>query len=78
MNAKEARKKTKEINLDEINSQYARVKDEISEGVYKGKYECFVYEFLIKDVKDQLISEGFIIKSNQGGMNETVTRIIWE
>jgi len=83
MNADEARRKALEINTNAINSQYAEIKKRISkavlgsETVSGGKYQLFVYEYILPDVQTKLESEGFIIGDNTGRYNDTTIKISW-
>jgi len=77
MNAKEARQTALENNLNQFNSQYASIQKAIAKAVNQGKYDIFVYEHIIPDVKNKLESEGFKVGQNQGRYNETTINISW-
>ena len=77
MNAKEAREKALKVNTDEATGQYAQAKLIINEAAKEGKYKVFVYEFLKKDVVNQLETEGFVVTNNPGRYNETFIQISW-
>jgi hypothetical protein len=77
MNAKEAREKAHNINIDSTNSQYAKVKDVIKKAVNDGKYATYYYEGLKGDVSDKLESEGFKITLYSDFRNEKTLTISW-
>jgi len=76
MNAQEAKLKAHRVNVDTTNSQYSDIQARISKAVKEGKYETFMYESIIKDVKEKLEFEGYEITDNFT-RNETTITISW-
>ena len=77
MNAQEAKLKAHRVNVDTTNSQYSEIQARISKAVKEGKYETFIYESIIKDVKEKLESEGYHVSENENFRNETTITISW-
>lgn len=76
MNAIEARDLAYKVNVASVNSQYAKVKNEIEIAAGRGEYRAYIYESLNNDVENLLKEEGFKIR-NDGHMNETLVTISW-
>lgn len=78
MTAAEARAKATEVNTKDTNSQYATVKDMITQAVRKGELECWIYNVPIKtEVREKLIGEGYKVGPTQSDRGETMTQIKW-
>jgi len=76
MKASNARRLADTVNRENANSQYNKVHRSIDEAAKAGKYECFFYEHIKKEVGSILISEGFTFTTNSY-RNETTVVIKW-
>ena len=52
MNARTAREKAKEVNLNKNQGQLSVIMQKINSAVFKGEYETYFQESIRKDVKD--------------------------
>ena len=78
MNAKTAREKAKEVNLNKNQGQLSTIMQKINAAVSKGEYETYFSENIRKDVKDYLESEGYTVKDNTDPRDyQTTYRITW-
>ena len=78
MNAKTAREKAKEVNLNKNQGQLSAIMQKINAAVSKGEYETYFGENIRKDVKDYLESEGYTVKDNTDPRDyQTTYRITW-
>lgn len=77
MKAKEAREKALFIQSQRVNSEYAKVKKEISTEVEDGKLSLTYDYTLSEEVISILKSEGYEIRHFQSGMNEYSYEIKW-
>ena len=78
MNAKTAREKAKEVNLNKNQGQLSTIMQKINAAVFKGEYETYFGENIRKDVKDYLESEGYTVKDNTDPRDyQTTYRITW-
>lgn len=78
MNAKTAREKAKEVNLNRNQGQLSTIMQKINAAVSKGEYETYFGENIRKDVKDYLESEGYTVKDNTDPRDyQTTYRITW-
>jgi len=77
MTAQEAREKSKRNNLVEQGSQYLEIQDLINKATTKGLYEIWYYKVLIKDVRDKLKEEGFVVSDTQFERDGPMTKIVW-
>ena len=78
MNAKTAREKAKEVNLNKNQGQLSAIMQKINAAVSKGEYETYFSENIRKDVKDYLESEGYTVKDNTDPRDyQTTYRITW-
>lgn len=78
MDAKEAREKAEQYIKNDINGQYANVKEEIEEAVCLRKFKCSHYGILKPEVVEILKAEGFkiILQAGRPG-DESDTIISW-
>ena len=78
MNAKTAREKAKEVNLNKNQGQLSTIMQKINAAVSKGEYETYFSENIRKDVKDYMESEGYTVKDNTDPRDyQTTYRITW-
>ena len=78
MNAKTARGKAKEVNLNKNQGQLSTIMQKINAAVSKGECETYFGENIRKDVKDYLESEGYTVKDNTDPRDyQTTYRITW-
>jgi HD superfamily phosphodiesterase len=77
MKAKEAREKALSVQYQRVNSEYAKVKKEISTKVEDGKLSLTYDLTLCEEVISLLKSEGYEIRHFQSGMNEYSYEITW-
>ena len=78
MNARTAREKAKEVNLNKNQGQLSVIIQKINSAVSKGEYETYFQESIRKDVKDYLESEGYTVKDNTDPRDyQTAYRITW-
>lgn len=78
MTAAEARKKAITIRSEGVTQQYTIIKQMIETAVSKGELACCVYNAqIIKEVRAQLVSEGYKIEPTQTNRDESYTTITW-
>ena len=77
MRAEEARQKANAVNTDQDNSQYAEIKKKISIEAAKGKYDTYVFDFILPAVKDKLELEGYCIGNDLGRQGDITIAISW-
>lgn len=64
MNARTAREKTKEVNLNKNQGQLSEIMQKINSAVSKGEYKTYFQGSIGNDVRDYLESEGYVVKSD--------------
>ncbi len=77
MTAEEARRKSREVNLLRDDSQYVKIQDLINKATSAGMYETWFYENIVRDVKEELIKEGFQVLDTQFERDGPMTKITW-
>jgi aerobic-type carbon monoxide dehydrogenase small subunit (CoxS/CutS family) len=74
--ADEARKFVDNNKSEKAKAQIDQIESEIRKAMTDNKYECYIYEPIIKSVQRLFEENGFTIRSNTS-RNETTVAISW-